>query len=151
MPPHAMPPHAMPRTCARSFGDATEFLGGLSAVTGGGALLRSIEEEFRANEGGKWLDEYTYVAEQSAEENPGHLPSTAKFLGAHSTSGEEIVRDRGHAGMSLQSFCDVAEAKLARLSVAEVCALRLYTGPVYAALNAALRQQRIGDWATTIA
>ena len=35
--------------------------------------------------------------------------------------------------------------------LAEVAAVRLYSGPLYAALNAALRQQRVAEWATTSA
>ena len=51
----------------------------------------------------------------------------------------------------LADFCALPEAKEANLSMAEVAALRLYTGPAFAALNAALRSQSIGEWATTIA
>ena len=125
--------------------------GGLAGLTGGSSVLRSIEEEFRQNEGGKWWAEYEYVAHQAAEENPRHLESTKKFLGKKSTSGEEIVRDRGHGGWTLRTFCETREARQAGLSVAEVCAVRLYTGPVFAALNGALRDQAVGAWATTIA
>lgn len=35
------------------FGDSHEFLGGLTGLTGN-ALTRSMEEESRTNDGGKW-------------------------------------------------------------------------------------------------
>jgi len=133
------------------FGESHEFLFGLLGVTGGSQIVRSIEEEFRLNDEGAWWAEFEYVAHQAAEENPMHLPSTQKFLGVKSIGGAEIVRDQGHAGWTLRTFCDTQEAQQAKLTEAEVCALRLYTGPVFAALNAALREQKIGDWATTIA
>ena len=34
--------------------------------------------------------------------------------------------------------------------MAEVAAIRLYSGPMYAPLNYALRTEQIADWATTI-
>ena len=69
--------------------------------------------------------ERRYVAHQAAEENPMHLPSTQKFLGVKSIGGAEIVRDQGHAGWTLRTFCDTQEAQQAKLTEAEVCALRL--------------------------
>jgi len=132
------------------FGSAKEFLGGLVGLTGGAMLRRSIEEECRENEGGRWWAEFEYVAYMSAEENPPHLPSTQKFLHKKSCTGHEIIRDQGHRGWSLATFCQAEEATRAQLSEAEVAALRLYSGPLYEALNGALREQRVADWATTI-
>ena len=90
------------------------------------------------------------VESLSLEEDVADLPSTAKFKGKTSSSGHVIVRDHGHSGMTLSSFCEHAMAKAAQLSPAEVAALRLYSGPMFAPMNYALRTEQIADWATTI-
>ena len=41
-------------------------------------------------------------------------------------------------------------AVAAELTLAEVAALRLYSGPMFAPMNYALRTENIKDWATTI-
>ena len=132
------------------FGQTKAFMDGLPGMLEGG-LLRSMAEEARCNEDGRWWAEFAYVVERAAEEDAADLPSTAKFKGKYSVSGELIVRDRGHAGMTLESFCEHEMAKAAELTTAEVAALRLYSGPMFAPLNYALRTEQIGDWATTIA
>ena len=103
------------------------------------------------------------------------LPSTAKFQGKVSSSGKLIVRDAGHRGMSLGDFCANKMATAAELTQAEVAALRLYSGelwaackrhvhvhammsphyapfehagPLFAPLNRALRSEKIAPWAT---
>ena len=76
--------------------------------------------------------------------------STAKFLGKVSTRGDLIVRDQGHAGMRLADFAAHEMAVAAELTLAEVAALRLYSGPMFAPMNYALRTENIKDWATTI-
>ena len=134
-----------------AFGEAKEFLGGLTGLTPGGLLARSMEEECRENEGGRWWDEYRYVVDRAAVEDPLDLPSTQKFYQKSSASGRVIVRDEGHAGLTLNDFMATKEAQAAELSLAEVAAVRLYSGPLFAALNNALRQQRVAEWATTIA
>ena len=50
------------------FGDTSEFLHGLAGMTGEG-LQRSMEEECRDNEDGKWWAEYEYVVKRAAEED----------------------------------------------------------------------------------
>ena len=132
------------------FGTTDEFLHGLSGLARDG-LKRSMEAEARTNDDGKWWPEYEYVVLRAAEEDVDDLDSTAKFAGKLSLTGEQIVRDRGHAGMTLADFCARPEARDADLTPAEVAALRLYTGPLYAPLNAALRKLEIASWATTIA
>ena len=131
------------------FGQTQAFMDGLPGMLEGG-LLRSMAEEARTNEGGRWWEEFRYVVERAAEEDVPDLPSTAKFKGKRSVSGDVIVRDRGHAGMTLRSFCEHAMAKGAQLTVAEVAAIRCYSGPMFAPINNALRTQNIADWATTI-
>ena len=86
----------------------------------------------------------------AAEEDPAHLASTAKFKGKRSSSGHVIVRDQGHAGMRLADFAAHEMALAAELTLAEVAALRLYSGPMFAPMNYALRTENIKDWATTI-
>ena len=71
-------------------------------------------------QGGRWWPEYAYVVYERAVENPMHLPSTKKFLGKMSCTGKEIVRDQGHAGWRLSSFCEAPEAVEAALTEAEV-------------------------------
>ena len=130
------------------FGQTKAFMDGLPGMLEGG-LVRSMAEEARENEGGKWWAEFRYVVERAAEEDVADLPSTAKFKG-HTIAGHTIVRDHGHAGMSLANFCEHEMARSAGLSVAEVAAIRLYSGPMYAPINYALRTEQINDWATTI-
>ena len=48
------------------------------------------------------------------------LPSTSVHKGKLSLTGEIVVRDKGHDGMTLADFCALAEAKEAKLSEAEV-------------------------------
>ena len=131
------------------FGATDEFLGGLAGLLSRDGLSRSIEEECRDNDGGAWAEEYAYVVTRAAEEDVD-LPSTRKSKGKLSSSGVQIVRDAGHAGMMLSDFVASQEAVDARLSAAEVAALRLYTGPLFQALNAALRAKDVSAWATTI-
>ena len=132
------------------FGQIDEFLGGLGGLLSRSGLTRSIAEECHENDEGAWAGEYEYVALQAAEEDV-ELPTTAKFKGQHSSSGLPIVRDAGHAGMTLDSFCEAPEAVAAGLTGAETAALRLYSGPLYGPLNAALRSRKVEPWATTIA
>ena len=128
------------------FGTPQEFLDGFFTV-----LTRSMEEEFTSNDNGKWLDEYKYIVECEAVEDVPSLESTKKFLGCKSLTGRRIVRDYGHGGWRLKDFCEAAPAKSADLTDTEVAALRLYTGPCHAPLNAALRERQTSEWATTIA
>ena len=53
--------------------------------------------------------------------------------------------------MTLESFCEHNMAREAQLTRSEVAAIRLYSGPMFAPINYALRTERIDDWATTIA
>ena len=128
------------------FGQPDEFLHGLAGMA---TIRRSMEEECRHNDGGKWWElprpprpchrynadfatrhrwsEYEYVVLRAAEEDVD-LPSTAVHKGKLSLTGEVVVRDRGHGGMSIAAFCALPEAKEAKLSEAEVVGLRLYTG-----------------------
>ena len=131
------------------FGQTKAFMDGLPGMLTGG-LLRSMAEEARENESGKWLAEFEYVVNREAVEDVPDLATTAKFKGKLSSSGNIIVRDHGHGGMTLADFCSHEMARAAELTVAEVAALRLYSGPMYAPLNYALRTENISDWATTI-
>jgi hypothetical protein len=152
----AFPPHtpsaSTGKLCADAryfeFGQVEEFLGGLAGLLSEG-LWQSIAEECRDNEGGAWWAEYEYVVARVAEEDVD-LPSTNKFKGQFS-GATQIVRDKGHAGMALDDFVACQEALTAGLSAAEVAALRLYTGPLFRPLNAALRAKDVSSWATTIA
>ncbi len=126
------------------FGAIDEFLGGLAGLLSRDGLSRSIEEECRDNDGGAWAAEYDYVVTCAAEEDVD-LPSTLKSKGKLSSSGVQIVRDAGHAGMMLGDFVASQEAIDARLSAAEVAALRLYTGPAFQPRFGRIRLQRIRE------
>jgi len=60
-------------------------------------------------------------------------------------------RDEIYHDWVLNDFWLTEPAQEAKLTKAEVAALRLYTGPAYKPINAALRQQNVEPWATTIA
>ena len=90
-------------------------------------LNRSIEEECTSNENGKYLSEFMYVAYQAASEA---VPDPSQ---------PQRVRDKGHNGMTLSDFTNHQKAKEANLTPAEVAVCRLYTGPLYAPWNYALR------------
>jgi hypothetical protein len=104
--------------------------------------LRSIAAECCSNDGGKWCAEYKYVAACSA------LEGTWEFAAGISNPGAEgarkhcdwpAVRDLGHGGKALAWFADLPAAKKSKLTLPEVAMLRLYTGPMFRPLNAALR------------
>ncbi len=109
-----------------------------------------MEEECRENDGGKWWPEFEYIVLKPAEEDVD-LPSTHVHKGKVSLTGALIVRDRGHAGMTLADFCALPQARMAKLSASEVACLRLYSGPLFSPLNWALRSRNVEQWATTIA
>eukprot|EP00959_Pyramimonas_sp_CCMP1952_P018709 395340-Pyramimonas_sp.AAC.1 len=57
----------------------------------------------------------------------------------HGSFPQEVTRDRGNMGLSLDDFCGKPEAKIAKLSRAEVAALRLYTSSSFRLVNNPLR------------
>jgi hypothetical protein len=122
----------------------------------------------RQNEDGFWKAEYNYVVNLPAIEvpidkkDPGFKDADRRFkaIGIEYVREKEGVlqkwsakqgRDQGHDEWELDQFCSLPAAKKAKLTRAEVAALRLYTGPAYTPLNAALRARDIAPWATTIA
>jgi hypothetical protein len=117
------------------------------------ATLRSIAEECRTNDGGKWLVEYEYIASAEAVSGRWEFKGGARNPHADGVRVDcswPAVRDRGHKGMTLQDFETHPAAKAAKLSRAEVAMLRLYTGPMFRPLNGALRgqggQRALRDW-----
>ena len=128
-----------------TFGSDKEHKEGLRGLVS--ELTRSMQDEARQNERGRWLKEFEYVVDRPAREDVD-LPTTKK--GKVSSSGEVIIRDRGHDGLKLDDFCKMPDAVAAKLTRAEVAALRLYTGPLFRPINYALRHRKIDDWATTI-
>jgi hypothetical protein len=134
------------------YGSTDEYMQGLTVE---GGLTRSMQQEFAQNDEGRWKPEYDYVVEREAIEVPD-VPSDDPALLAAATSLEAIGlkgikrRDQGHESMKLADFCALPNAIEAKLTPAEVAALRLYTGPAYKPMNDALRTKEIGKWATTI-
>jgi len=115
----------------------------------GEGLTRSMEEEFKQNEGGKWWDIYKYVVFERAEEHDGNdgREGGAKEL------VKGMVRDKGNGGKTLDSFYNLPEAREAELTKAEVAAIRLYSTQWFLTVNSALRRgitESVGKWATTI-
>ena len=109
-----------------------------------GPLTRSMQQEFEDNEGGSWLRELQYVTEQPAR---SQYPSTK---GAVPDDKHDLIpsytRDLGHDGWTLERFHAMQPAVGSgpgqipeALSLAEVAALRAYTGPWFKAINFYLR------------
>jgi hypothetical protein len=120
-------------------------------------LTRSMEEEFRENEGGKFFKIFQYVVYEVAEEKEDTvLTQQAQNLSnPSSTTRLSQVRDKGRTGWKLADFANVPSAVKAGLTQAEVAAIRLYTAfdRVSWSLNNALRtrnKDHIQPWATTI-
>ena len=137
------------------FGSNDEFLAGLTTQAG---LTRSMEQEFALNDGGRWQAEYTCVVLLDAIEVPD-LPAdqplrqaaAAKYAAIGLPDGAKRKRNLGYGGKTLADFCNHQNAIDAKLTPAEVAALRLYTGPAYKPINDALRTRDRDSWATTIA
>jgi hypothetical protein len=153
--------------------DMTPMLHGATRFTTRDGLTRSLFEEFRDNDEGKWLTAYNYVVHECASEHPQEERASKR------NSGEVLSRDPGHHGKDfrLQDFAQLKEAVAARLTLAELAAIRLYTAvtgegatPINQALrNAHVVQMRLDDdplasdpddgrvlreaqnWATTVA
>jgi len=135
------------------FGDHEDFLTGFD-----GKMTRSMRQEFEDNDGGRWLAEYLYVVEHAAigvpdasRNHPERMAADSAFKRIHTSLEAIRRRDQGNEGRRLDFFCQCAEAQKAKLTPAEVVAARLYTGPVYQPINAALRAGVVDLWATTIA
>jgi len=123
------------------FGDDSDFKDGLNKKIK--SLYRSMEEECYSNDNGKWKKHYDYIVYQPA------------FEWVEDPFTPHRVRDKGHNGWTLDKFVNHDIAREAQLSSAEVAALRLYSGPLYAPWNNALRNSRadlssIEQWGTCI-
>jgi len=138
-----------------TFGSEDEFLQGIATD---GGLTRSMAQEFAENDGGKYKPEFDYVARHAAiavpdegSNGPGRARAQAKFQALSPALKAIRGRDGCFDGWTLEDFWKCVDAQAANLTRAEVCALRLYTGPAYRPINAALRNKNIAEWATTIA
>jgi hypothetical protein len=80
--------------------------------------------------------------------HPARRAAAAKCeaIGVNAINKRDLIYD----GMRLDDFWRHADALQAKLTRAELAAVRLYTGPPYQPLNAALRAREIIVWATTI-
>ena len=106
-------------------------------------LTRSMEEEFKNNDGGEWAAEYNYVVYEPAVEQ----------MMTYNALAPVQARDEGRQGWRLADFAAQPVCQRAKLSQAEVAAVRLYTCPWFSPVNAALRARDpalIQKWATTI-
>jgi hypothetical protein len=137
------------------FGGTDEFRKGLDVQDG---LLHSMLDEFQRNEGGMYLGEYLYVVNKKAIAVPNVDSDDEKRKAAdkaykdiHESLEAKRRRDEIYHDWVLNDFWLTEPAQEAKLTKAEVAALRLYTGPAYKPINAALRQQNVEPWATTIA
>ena len=129
-------------TCLRPAQSMESVLHGTTSLLQTG-LERSMEEEFKGTE--YWV-EYDYVVHQAAREggplgNDEQAPVTLT----------DFARDKGHDGWFLQDFVDHDRAKQAKLTHAEVAAMRLFTSSWFAGVNRALRKkENVTAWATSI-
>ena len=135
------------------FGGTHEFMHGFD-----GELTRAMRQEYETNDSGKWLGEFLYVVENAAigvpdeeKDHPARMAADAKFKAVHPSLKAIGKRDLGNESKVLDDFFNNQEAKMAKLTLAEAAAARLYTGPSYQPINAALRTENVGPWATTIA
>ena len=158
---HASSSRIIGRVDQLVFGDASEHRESLSKKRLS-QPKRSVHAEFASNEGGMWLREYEYVAQQPARQrrhqrgvwqvdaptssmddeifsdgNGGNAAAAASF--------DIVVRDEGHDGWTLDDFCSRPLARAAGLTKAEVAVLRLFTGPCHAPLQFFLRAISQGD------
>ena len=123
-------------------------------------MIRSMEQEFKQLESGVWLAEYEYVVKHAAVEVPD-VPKEQRANHAGWQAAEQKLkviglktiskRDVGNDGKCLVDFHRLPNAVKAKLTMAHVAALRLYTGPPYKPMNAALRKKQIRELATTLA
>lgn len=124
---------------------------GLHGTTGyiPNGLTRSMEAEFRDNDRddetreGKWWPDYRYVVYEKAVEERVQVFTLAPFH----------TRDKGRAGWTLANFTSTPQARRAKLTQAEVAAVRMYSCAWFASINRALRSRDarvIEQWATTI-
>ena len=108
-------------------------------------LTRSMFEEFRQNEAGKWLPHYEYVVHQPAEESEHMLEGADR---------RKVVHEKGHGGWHLEDFENTPSSRKAKLTQAEIAAVRIYTSPRFSSfIKSVLRSQDaavIQLWATTI-
>ena len=114
-------------------------------------LERSIEEEVCA-----WdYREFNYCHGQPARESPvADERGNPCTVAGGPRAGLALVRDQGHEGKTLHDFSHAPEALRAKLSAAEVLALRLATGKLGVVLAAALHKgtpSSLRPWATTLA
>jgi hypothetical protein len=124
-------------------------------------VLRSIQQECLANDGGKWRVEYEYVASCAAHEGTWEFVEGATdpdMQGARQHCSWPAVRDLGHAGKKLEWFAALPAARKNNLTLPEVAMLRLYTGPMFRPLNNALREvgkhggrETLQQWWTCVA
>ena len=117
-------------------------------------VLRSIQEECCSNDGGIWRLEYNYVAKHKATQGRWKFAPDGTHMAEEKPDWPK-TRDLGHTGRTLDWFCGKPEAVRANLTRAEVAMLRLYTGPMFRALNGALRGlgggEALSNWWTCIA
>lgn len=102
-------------------------------------LKRSMRQEFLENDGGAWLPEYTYVVHERSRT----VYPSSKGPAPDPKDVPEYTREWKNGGLRLDDFVMRQPRQLresnAPLTRCEVAAVRLYTGPVFAAWNGWLR------------
>ena len=84
-------------------------------------------------------------------DDPACIAAARRFAAISPDLTPHRKRDALNDGRTLDDFARHEDAVKAKLTRAEVAALRLYTGPAFEAINGALRSQDTKPWATTIA
>ena len=105
-----------------------------------------LYEQLRSMLNGEDDDAAERAAEEDVDAHEGPLKgTTAKFLGKTSTRGQLIVRDHHNSGKLLADFARHDKAVTADLTLPEVAAIRLYTGPAFMPINRALHTATLLD------
>ena len=136
---------ASPGCFTFQFGDVSRFFGGLEGLIGSPSadILSAMEREHASDEPFSSHNvhdttprrEFEYVMSGRAGEIEGR---------------EAEATHHGKDGWRLRDFVAAPESRRASLLAEEVCALRLYTGPMYVWYNRVLRRQLRGVYVTTI-
>jgi hypothetical protein len=141
-----------PATQLFEFGNINRHTQGLMGVLRLDDLYRSIEQECKENDRGRYAAEYNYVVYEAAVEK----------IQTDQATGVKRIVDKGHGGMKLIDFVNLELSLKAGLTFAHCAVIRLYTGALYCAWNSAFRdllgpnhgkdiKAGLRKWATCIA
>ena len=94
------------------------------------AVEQNLDDAAQLDKTHHFVDLVKYVLEEEAQEMEAF----------HHTTRVPYTRDKDHGGMRLKDFHEKSPAKVARLSLSEVAALRVYTTALFRLVNEPLRR-----------